>query len=116
VRAAAAPGRAGAGLPTAHAFHSLSTRFPASPTPPTPHPPPCSHEGVCVGPSAALNAVAAVKAARELGPGHTVVTVLCDSGDRYRSKLYSAAWLSERGLAVGDVDSEAARAGITFVR
>jgi cysteine synthase A len=54
---------------------------------------------VFVGPSAALNVVGAVKVARQLGPGHTVVTVLCDGGDRYRSKLYNAQWLKERGLA-----------------
>lgn len=62
-------------------------------------------EGVFVGPSAALNVVGAVKAARALGPGHTIVTVLCDGGDRYRSKVYNAAWLKERGMAVPDVDA-----------
>ncbi|ETV92131.1 hypothetical protein, variant [Aphanomyces invadans] len=51
------------------------------------------HEGLFVGPSAALNVVGAVKMAREMGPGHTIVTVLCDGGDRYRSKLYNAKWL-----------------------
>ena len=56
------------------------------------------HDGVFVGPSAALNAVGAVKLARKLGPGHTVVTVLCDGGARYRSKMYTASWLAERGL------------------
>jgi hypothetical protein len=74
------------------------------------------HEGLFVGPSAALNVAAAVKAARALGPGHTVVTVLCDGGDRYRSKLFSRDWLAAQGLAVGDTDSEAARARITFVK
>ena len=68
------------------------------------------HDGVFVGPSAALNAVGAVKLARKLGPGHTVVTVLCDGGDRYRSKMYTASWLAEKGLTpsaaggFGDVD------------
>lgn len=56
-------------------------------------------EGVFVGPSAALNVVGAVKLARRLGPGHTVATVLCDSGERYRSKIYSAAWLQQHGLS-----------------
>lgn len=57
-------------------------------------------EGVFVGPSAALNVVAAVKAARQLGPGHTVVTVLCDGGRNYMTKMYGAdgAWLESRGL------------------
>ena len=55
-------------------------------------------EGVFVGPSAALNVVGAVKLARRLGPGHTVVSILCDGGDRYRSKIWSDAWLKEKGL------------------
>lgn len=57
-----------------------------------------------MGPSAALNVAGAVKAARVLGPGHTIVTVLCDGGERYRSKMYSPAWLAERGLAVSVTD------------
>ncbi len=40
----------------------------------------------------------AVKLARKLGPGKTVVTVLCDGGDRYRSKMYTKRWLAEKGL------------------
>ena len=55
-------------------------------------------EGLCVGPSAALNVVGAVKLARKLGPGKTVVTVLCDGGERYRSKLWNAEWLRQKGL------------------
>lgn len=58
------------------------------------------HEGLFVGPSAALNVTGAVKAARRLPPGSTVVTLLCDTGDRYRSKLYNPAWLREKGLVV----------------
>lgn len=56
------------------------------------------NDGIFVGPSAALNVVGAVKMARELGPGSTVVTILCDGGDRYRSKLYNPEWLKEQGL------------------
>lgn len=56
------------------------------------------NDGVHVGPSAALNCVGAVKLARKLGPGHTVVTVLCDGGSRYQSKLGTHAWLEERDL------------------
>jgi cysteine synthase len=58
------------------------------------------NEGLLVGPSAALNVVGAVKAARVLGPGKTIVTVICDGGERYRGKLYNTAWLRERGLSV----------------
>ncbi|TMW66702.1 hypothetical protein Poli38472_014014 [Pythium oligandrum] len=51
------------------------------------------YDGIFVGPSAALNVVGAVKMAQKLGPGHTIVTVLCDGGERYRSKLYNTEWL-----------------------
>jgi cysteine synthase A len=56
------------------------------------------HEGLFMGGSVGINVAAAVETARRLGPGHTVVTVLCDSGDRYRSRLYQADWLSTKGL------------------
>ena len=55
-------------------------------------------DGIYVGPSAALNVTGAVKLARKMGPGHTIVTVLCDSGDRYVSKLYNDSWLAENDL------------------
>lgn len=55
-------------------------------------------EGLFVGSSAAMNCVGAVKAARRLGPGHTVVTVLCDGGHRHLSKFHSAAYLEAQGL------------------
>jgi cysteine synthase A len=57
-----------------------------------------AREGVFVGPSAALNVVGAVKAARLLGPGHTVATVLCDSGARYLTKHFNPAWRAANGL------------------
>ena len=57
-------------------------------------------EGVFVGPSAALNVVGAVKVARLLGEGHTVVTVLCDSGSRYLSKHYDEQWREKNQLEV----------------
>ena len=55
-------------------------------------------EGLFMGGSVGINVAAAVQTARRLGPGHRIVTVLCDSGDRYRSRLYDAAWLAGRGL------------------
>ena len=55
-------------------------------------------EGLFLGGSVGINVAAAVETARRLGPGHTIVTVLCDSGDRYRSRLYDADWLSSKGL------------------
>lgn len=56
------------------------------------------NEGLFVGSSAAMNCVGAVKAARALGPGHTIVTVLCDGGHRHMSKFHSPAYLAEYGL------------------
>jgi len=47
------------------------------------------HEGLCMGGSTAINIAGAVRLAKDLGPGHTIVTVLCDSGSRYQSKLYN---------------------------
>jgi cysteine synthase len=60
------------------------------------------HEGLCVGGSSAINLAGAVRLARELGPGHTVVTILADSGTRYQSKLFNRAFLKEKGLPVPD--------------
>jgi len=55
-------------------------------------------EGWFFGSSTGLNLAAAVRVARDLGPGHTVVTVLCDGGGKYQSRLFNRAWLRERGL------------------
>ena len=57
-------------------------------------------EGLVVGGSSGINIMAAIKVAREMGPGHTVVTVLCDYGTRYQSKLFNPAFLRERNLPV----------------
>jgi cysteine synthase A len=55
-------------------------------------------EGISVGGSAGINIAGAVAMARELGPGHTIVTILCDSGSRYRSKLFNPEYLWKRKL------------------
>ena len=55
-------------------------------------------EGLFVGSSTGVNVAAAVRVARDLGPGHTVVTVLCDGGGRYFSRLFNPDWLAEKGL------------------
>jgi len=55
-------------------------------------------EGLFMGGSVGINVAAAVETARRLGPGHRIVTVLCDGGDRYRSRLYDRDWLAGRGL------------------
>ena len=56
------------------------------------------YEGLCLGGSSGINVAGAVRLAHEMGPGHTVVTVLCDSGARYQSKLFNPAFLREKGL------------------
>ena len=56
------------------------------------------HEGLCLGGSTGINVAGAMKLARDLGPGHTIVTILCDVGTRYQSKIYNPAFLRERNL------------------
>lgn len=58
-------------------------------------------EGLFVGGSSGINVAAAVWLARQMGPGHTIVTLLCDGGDLYFARLFNPAWLMERGLAPG---------------
>ena len=57
-------------------------------------------EGLCLGGSAGINIAGAVRMAREMGPGHTIVTILCDYGNRYQSKLYNPEFLHSKGLPV----------------
>ena len=57
-------------------------------------------EGLCLGGSSGINVAGAIRLAEDLGPGHTVVTVLCDSGTRYQSKLFNPAFLRSKGLPV----------------
>ncbi|MEO0499373.1 MAG: cysteine synthase A [Pseudomonadota bacterium] len=56
-------------------------------------------EGLCLGLSSGINVAGAERLARELGPGSTVVTILCDSGFRYLSTIWNPAWLAEKGLS-----------------
>jgi cysteine synthase A len=57
-------------------------------------------EGLCLGGSSGINVAGAIRLAKDLGPGHTVVTVLCDSGTRYQSKLFNPTFLRSKGLPV----------------
>jgi len=59
-------------------------------------------EGLCLGSSSGINVAGAVHLAKELGPGHTIVTVLCDFGTRYISKMFNPAFLREKNLPVPD--------------
>lgn len=58
------------------------------------------NEGLCLGGSSGINVAGAIHLAKDLGPGHTVGTVLCDYGTRYQSKLFNPSFLAERGLPV----------------
>jgi cysteine synthase A len=56
-------------------------------------------EGLFLGGTSGVNVAAALQVARELGPGHVIVTILCDVGVRYLSRLYDRGWLAGKGLA-----------------
>jgi len=58
------------------------------------------HEGLCLGASSGVNVAGAIRLARHLGPGHTIVTVLCDYGTRYQSRLFNPAFLRSKNLPV----------------
>ena len=58
------------------------------------------HEGLCLGGSSGINVAGAMRMARDMGPGKTIITVLCDSGTRYLTKLWNPAFLRDKGLPV----------------
>jgi cysteine synthase len=58
-----------------------------------------NEEGLFLGSTSGINVAAAVQVAHQLGPGHTVVTVLCDGGAKYQSRLFNSEWLAQKGLA-----------------
>jgi cysteine synthase A len=60
------------------------------------------YEGLCLGGSSGINVAGAIKLAKKMGPGHTIVTILCDYGQRYQSKLFNPKFLRERNLPVPD--------------
>ncbi|PRY85868.1 cysteine synthase A [Donghicola tyrosinivorans] len=59
-----------------------------------------AEEGLCLGGSSGINIAGAIRMAKEMGPGHTIVTILCDYGTRYQSKLFNPEFLQEKGLPV----------------
>jgi cysteine synthase A len=59
-----------------------------------------TQEGLCLGGSSGINIAGAIRLARDLGPGHVIVTVLCDYGTRYRAKLFNPDFLREHELPV----------------
>ena len=58
------------------------------------------HEGLCLGGSSGINVAGAIRLAEKLGPGHTIVTILCDSGNRYQSKLFNPEFMRSKNLPV----------------
>jgi cysteine synthase A len=73
------------------------------------------HEGLCLGGSSAINIAGAVRLARELGPGKTIVTILADYGNRYQSKLFNPAFLRARNLPAPDWLERPSRIDISTV-
>lgn len=71
-------------------------------------------EGLCVGGSTGINIAGAIRLARELGPGHTIVTMLCDYGTRYQSKLFNPEFLREKNLPVPRWMEETADISVPF--
>jgi cysteine synthase A len=55
-------------------------------------------EGLLLGSTAGINVAAAALLAKQMGPGHTIVTVLCDGGAKYQSRLFNREWVKERGF------------------
>jgi hypothetical protein len=56
-------------------------------------------EGLLLGSTSGINVAAAFKLAKQLGPGHTIVTILCDGGAKYQSRLFNQDWIREKGFA-----------------
>ena len=73
------------------------------------------NEGLCLGGSTGINVAGAIRMAREMGPGHTIVTVLCDYGNRYQSKLFNPEFLRQKELPAPDwLDREPAQLPSVF--
>jgi cysteine synthase A len=67
-----------------------------------------NEEGLFLGSTSGINVAGAVRLARELGPGHTIVTILCDGGAKYLSRLFDHSWLVEKGLLAAAQAGQAA--------
>ena len=74
------------------------------------------HEGLVLGGSSAINVAGAIRLARDLGPGHTIVTVLCDLGTRYQSKLFNPDFLRSKDLPVPEWLEAEADVDVPLVR
>jgi cysteine synthase len=74
------------------------------------------HEGLCMGGSTGINVAGAIRLAKDMGPGHTIVTVLADYGSRYQSKLFNPQFLREKRLPVPDWLERRSELKIPFVK
>ena len=74
------------------------------------------HEGLCLGGSSGVNIAGAVRLAKELGPGHTIITILADYGTRYQSKLFNPEFLREKKLPVPSWLERPSRIAVPYVR
>src|SRR5246127_2893999 len=72
------------------------------------------HEGLCMGGSTGINLAGAIRLAKDMGPGHTIVTILADYGTRYQSKLFNPAFLREKGLLVPEWLERRANAEVPY--
>jgi cysteine synthase len=74
------------------------------------------HEGLCLGGSTGINVAGAIRLAKQLGPGHTIVTVLCDSGNRYQTKLFNPAFMRSKNLPVPEWLEKRSKIDVPFVK
>ena len=74
------------------------------------------HEGLCLGGSSGINVAGAIRLARQLGPGRTIVTVLCDSGNRYQSKLFNPQFMRSKNLPVPEWLEKRGEIDVPFVK
>src|SRR6201994_971079 len=74
------------------------------------------HEGLCLGGSSGINVAGAIKLAKQLAPGHTIVTILCDSGNRYQSKLFNPAFMRSKNLPVPEWLEKRSQIELPFVK
>ena len=74
------------------------------------------HEGLCLGGSTGINVAGAIRLAKQLGPGHTIVTVLCDSGNRYQSKLFNPEFMRSKHLPVPEWLERRSKIDVPFAK
>jgi cysteine synthase len=74
------------------------------------------HEGLCLGGSSGINVAGSIRLARQLGPGHTIVTVLCDFGGRYQSKLFNPAFMRSKNLPAPEWLERNTKFDVPFVK